>query len=146
MPVVKQHVDVWSYERLSADLNFCGCQVLMIDAEGWDVQILRSVIDYCQRNPFAWPDVIQFESMGHCDKLEGPGTERRTIRQLESAGYILLCYSHKDSYLVRRGAVQRRPCLKQWMRTWHCDRCKRCERFPYNATHHGVFCRQCIVK
>ena len=146
VPVVRQHVDVWSYERLAAELNFSGCQVLMIDAEGWDAQILRSVIDYCQRKPNAWPDVIQFETMGHCDKLQGPGTERRTVRQLESNGYILLGYSRKGSYLVRRGALERRPCVKKWMLTWHCDCCKRCERFPYIATHHGVFCRQCNVR
>lgn len=146
VPVITQQANIWSYDRLSAKLNFCGCQVLMIDAEGWDAKILRSVIDYCRRKPLAWPDVIQFETMGHCDKLEGYGTERRTIQRLESNDYILLGYSHKDSYLVRKGAVDKRSCLKKWVLTWQCDCCQKCERFPYDATQHGVFCQQCIVR
>ena len=48
-------------------LNFRGTDVLMIDAEGHDCQILQSMIDHCETagDDSLWPDVIQFETMGH---------------------------------------------------------------------------------
>merc|ERR1719277_2421825 len=40
--------DVWSYGRLAKALDFCGCEVLLIDAEGHDTKILRSLIWHCR--------------------------------------------------------------------------------------------------
>ena len=66
-----------TYGKLASLLHFTGTEVLVIDTEGHDCQILESVIEYCQKasNSCAWPDVISFETQGHCDKIEGPSTE-----------------------------------------------------------------------
>ena len=138
LPLVTGKVDIWSYNRLSAELNFCGTEVLMVDAEGCDAQIIRSLIVHCRQNPHAWPDIIQFETMGHCDELEGDGTEKKTIQLLEGNGYKLLCYGHKDTHLVRKEAAGSDR-LKGWLRKWHCDYCKQHGEFPYVASQRGVF-------
>ena len=47
-----------------------------VDCEGRDAEILRSLVSYCYNqccvtgNDDAWPLVIHFETMGHCDKVE----------------------------------------------------------------------------
>ena len=81
--VENRQSDVWSWWRLAEQCNFIGCEVLVIDTEGSDAEILRSMIEYCQRTPSAWPDLIQFETMGHCDKKEGRGAGRGVIETLE---------------------------------------------------------------
>ena len=66
-----------TYGKLASLLHFTGTEVLVIDTEGYDCQILESGIAHCQKasNSCAWPDVISFETLGHCDKIEGPSTE-----------------------------------------------------------------------
>ena len=95
-----QCAEVWSYSTLAKTLNFVGCEVLMIDAEGHDTRILKAALDHCEQNPQAWPWLIQFETMGHCDQLENHPGEWDTIRLLQKAGYLLVGYSYYDSYLV----------------------------------------------
>ena len=38
--------DTWTYAHLARELNFKGCEVLMVDAEGHDVSILRSMMEH----------------------------------------------------------------------------------------------------
>ena len=61
-------VEAWglTYGALSQRLHFSGVEVLLIDAEGFDCQILHSMLDYCNREggEGSWPDVIQFETRG----------------------------------------------------------------------------------
>mmetsp|Transcript_51105 Transcript_51105/g.160353 ORF Transcript_51105/g.160353 Transcript_51105/m.160353 type:complete len:286 (-) Transcript_51105:19-876(-) len=68
---------VWSYGRLARSLDFCGCELFIVDAEGHDTQILRSMIQHCSEEEMygrcAWPDVVVFESAGLCDSKEGAG-------------------------------------------------------------------------
>ena len=144
LPFVTGKVDIWSYDRLSAELRFCGCEVLMVDAEGCDAQIIRSLIVHCRQNPRAWPDIIQFETLGHCDALEGDGTEKKTIQLLEGNGYKLLCNGPKDTYMVRMEAAGSDR-LKDWLRTWLCDHCKQHGEFPYVSTYRGrLVCKGCM--
>ena len=72
--------------------KFYGCEVLLIVTEGHDTQILRSLIQYCRSHPGEWPQLIQFETMGLCDHLEGRGTEWATVKALEAEGYTLVTY------------------------------------------------------
>ena len=84
---------VWSYGHLSRELNFVGCELLIVDAEGWDAAILRSMMAHCQQEERsgrdAWPYVIKFETMGHCDRLEGTDAEWAAITELLRSGYTL---------------------------------------------------------
>ena len=85
IPMEPIPTDVWSYGRLADCCDFCGCELLLIDAEGHDVEILRSMIKHCRereaQNECAWPDLIVFETMGHCDRHEGSGAEGAMIRE-----------------------------------------------------------------
>mmetsp|Transcript_64665 Transcript_64665/g.169317 ORF Transcript_64665/g.169317 Transcript_64665/m.169317 type:complete len:203 (+) Transcript_64665:1656-2264(+) len=132
-----------SYGRLARELNFAGCELLVIDAEGHDTRILRSVIAHCESTPSAWPQLIQFETMGHSDKLEGPNAEWSMITELEKRGYQLVSYSHHDSYLVRHGALGRPGPIRTWAASWVCNTCERKWRFPYVCNSVGTYCRPC---
>ena len=98
-------VHIWSYEKLARELNFCGCEVRIIDAEGYDVRILKSMIAHCSNREDsqidAWPYVIQFETRGHCDNIDGHGEEWGIVASLEKVGYTLVYYSWHDTSLAR---------------------------------------------
>ena len=114
-----------TYGALTEKLRFGGVEVLMIDAEGHDCQILLSMIDHCLRhgNETHWPDVIQFESMGHCDKLDGEGSETAVVRSLESYGYAVVTSGYQDTQMVRPAALHAESRLQRWVDTISCDRC-----------------------
>ena len=86
--------DLWTWSKLVSKCNFRSCEILLVDAEGYDTQILRSVVAHCRQNPNSWPGLIQFETMGHCDELEGYGAEWAVVETLESEGYQLVHFSH----------------------------------------------------
>ena len=141
-----RHVDIWSYDKLAWNLNFVGCEVLMIDAEGHDAQILRSVIRHCKKTPRAWPRLIQFETQGHCDTLEGCGTEWGVIRSLQEEGYLFVAYSKYDTHLAHRKTLRQDPRLRRWVHSWCCNHCRKYRRFPYVVgTNWEVFCRSCMT-
>jgi len=141
--MARQAVDVWSYGHLTRALNIGGCELLVVDAEGHDTRILKSLITHCERVPSAWPEIIQFETMGHSDSLEGRGAEWSVITDLEKHGYQLVSYSHYDTHLVRCEALKREKRLQTWASTWACKTCERTWRFPYVSTAEGVVCRRC---
>ena len=114
----------------------------MIDTEGHGTHIIRSVIRHCRRNPRAWPGLIQFETQGHCDTLEGHGAEWRVIDSLQEEGYLLVGYSYHDSHLAYREALRRDPRLWRWADSWVCDHCMEYQRFPYVGAESGVICRR----
>jgi len=113
-----------SYDALSHLLGFCGADVLMIDAEGHDCQILQSMIDHCQAegNGAAWPDMIQFETMGHNDCKDGCGAEENMLKRLEEHGYVVACLGN-DAQLVHTAALQAEPHLQQWLESLACGKC-----------------------
>ena len=113
-----------TYSGLSSLLQFHGVELLVIDAEGYDCQILESVIDYCKQpcNSHAWPDVIQFETMGHCDVIEGFEAEQAMAQALRNFGYTVVCKG-KDMALVRSAALASQPRLRKWIDACRCDRC-----------------------
>jgi len=143
LELTQQHIDIWSYTRLATEFNFVGCEILMIDAEGYDASILRSVIQHCRQDQKAWPHLIMFETMGHCDALEGPGTEWSVIAELKQEGYLLVSYSCANTYLVWADAFRQKQVLQDWASEWKCLNCSqdgRNERvFPF-VDHHGIWC------
>ena len=134
LPFDVQETDVWSYGRLAKTLICVGCEVLMIDAEGHHERILKSLLQHCEEDPRAWPQVIQFETMGHCDQLKDHSCEREMTRLLKAAGYLLAGYSNKDSYLLSsaRASVSR---LKSWLWRWQCYRVQQEEEV---SLHHHL--------
>lgn len=114
---------VWSYGRLARELNFLGCELLIIDAEGCDAAILRSLVAHCREEESygrnAWPYVIQFETMGHCDRIEGANAEWDAITELQRSGYTLAAYSHYNSQLVHSEALKI-PRIDEWACKLQC--------------------------
>ena len=80
-----------SYADLSWLLRIGGVEVLIIDAEGHDCRILQSMIDHCAVYPGAWPDAIQFETMGLNDMQGSYNTEEHILDLLNKHGYVLAC-------------------------------------------------------
>lgn len=141
-----REVDVMSWESLVKKARFKGTEVLLIDAEGSDACILRSMLEYCSRCPEELPDLIQFESRGHCDRLEDQGVEKDVVDQLKKAGYMLVSRSRHDTYMVKESAVERRGELRSWMETWKCRGCERYGQFPYEMTDAGEMCTTCALQ
>mmetsp|Transcript_79173 Transcript_79173/g.183710 ORF Transcript_79173/g.183710 Transcript_79173/m.183710 type:complete len:556 (+) Transcript_79173:72-1739(+) len=117
-----------TYGFLARMLRFSGVEVLLIDAEGYDCKILQSMIDHCTElgNGQAWPDVIQFETMGHSNWMVDSSSkdmEAETCRSLESHGYVVACYG-TDTQLVRHSALISEARLQRWVNTFRCDRCR----------------------
>ena len=142
--VGRQQVDVWTWQRLAKQCKFRGCEVLLIDTEGYDAQILRSLKAYCRDYPDTWPLLIQFETMGHCDRIEGEGTEWDVIEALEQEGYVLVNYSYHNTHLVLKRALRTKPRLKKWVGGWRCSTCTRSWQLPYATASCGMYCQQCI--
>ncbi len=138
-----RRVDVWTWGSLVKSCKFRGCEVLLVDAEGYDAQILRSLIKYCQCDNEAWPHLIQFETMGHCDQLEGEGTEWSIVRALEEQGYMLVSYSYRNTHLVLKEALLRDKRLKSWVGTWKCSFCYRRWQHPYWTQGCRPTCKRC---
>ena len=92
-------------KKVVRELFFCGCELLIVDTEGYGVKSLSSMIEFCQTREQesyedAWPHVIQFETQGHSDKVEGNGAEWGIITQLIEHGYVLIHYSHYNTQLA----------------------------------------------
>ena len=107
------------------------------------------MITHCTRHgENTWPWVIQFETMGHCDIAEGPGTEWRIIRKLIHHQYVLVHFSWHDTHLVRRQHMRDRR-IHAWSHTFVCDHCQRTGLFPYTTDNSEtdqfyVYCRVCM--
>ena len=96
----------------------------------------------------AWPYVVQFETMGHCDKLENKSAEWEAIGLLEMAGYTLVAYSHYNSQLVHREALQI-PRIKEWASAMQCIHCYQRSVYPFHMSRSRrgkwyTTCRRCL--
>ena len=141
---VKSHwANVWCWGRLAKKCNFRGCELLVIDTEGHDCRILRSVIEHCKLSPAEWPQLIQFETMGHCDELEGDDTEWNTIKALIGEGYTLLYYSHHNTIHVHTESSAREARLQAWLGSFWCSDCERQRAFPYYSSNGKDLCQRC---
>ena len=139
----EHEVDVWSWNKLVRAFNFTGCEVLLIDAEGYDTKILRSLMAHCQEHPESWPEIIVFETHGHCDRREYAGAEWEMINDLQKQGYLLMSLSDHDTYLVRAQSLEDELRLQKWSRTWYCCACYS-RAIPYYSVKQGSFCKECF--
>ena len=142
-----KRTDVWTYGRLARRLGFCGCEVLVVDAEGHDAKILRSMIRHCREHEAsgktAWPDVIVFESAGHCDEKEGFQAESAILRQLEDCGYKAFLIDKMNTHMIHLEAFQRSKRLKLWMGQTYCYRCNSKGPWPFIISECGIVCERC---
>ena len=74
------------------------------------------MIDYCEGGGHlnAWPDVVCFETLGHCDALDGSSTEDNMITCLNGHGYCTLMVG-ADTVMVRDAALRARSRLRRWL-------------------------------
>lgn len=143
--VRKIRTEVWNYAKLAKQYDFCGTELLMIDTEGHDTKIIRSMIEHCleqdARGKCSWPDVIAFETCGICDKTEGSGAEVAVIKELEKVGYAVFMKHWMNTHMVRLGAV---PHLTHWLKEIPCTVCKTVKHWPLTMNPgYTITCERC---
>merc|ERR1712217_985405 len=143
--VQKIRTEVWNYGKLAKTYGFCGTELLMIDTEGHDTKIVRSMIDHCLEQETygrcSWPDVIAFETCGICDKTEGVGAESAAIKELEDVGYAVFIKHWMNTHMVRKSAI---PYLAHWFQEILCTVCKSSKHWPLTMNPGWtVTCERC---
>mgnify|MGYP002803597146 FL=1 len=139
VPITQDVVPLWTWQRLVEETGFVGCEVLLIDAEGFDVEILRSLAEYCADRVEELPWVIQFESNGLCNARAGYDCEREIVTEFEKLGYLLLGRG-RDTYMVLKSAWS--TSLQEWLSSWTCVECDAKNSYPY-ALMPEVLCQSC---
>ena len=142
-------VIIWSWDRLSRELNFGGCELLVVDTEGYDVRILRSLVAHCLQceqdlQEDCWPYVIQFETQGHSGRVEGIEAKWGIINELMNVGYTLVHYSHYSTQLARTKELLYNDRVIDWASTFVCSGCGRRHCYPYLSAreHWDVYCQR----
>jgi hypothetical protein len=106
-----------------------GCEVLVIDAEGDDCAILRSMMKCCRSGQTSWPWVIRFETHGIADLKENiEFLEELTITTLQAEQYVLV-EAGSDAVLIHQPALKHSARLATWATkhfTLKCYLCKWC--------------------
>ena len=124
-----ERTDVCTYHQLVEQFNFKGVELLLIDAEGYDTRILRSVAKYCQtqesNGSWEWPQVICCETMGHCDKIDGEGSEDACLQMLQhDFGYNVLMAGGSNTVLVKGSVLDQHLRLQRWIaKHMYCHYC-----------------------
>lgn len=140
VPIRQDNVPLWTWSRLVGEIGFYGCEVLIVDAEGFDVEILRSLAQYCEHRPGELPWVIQFESNGLCNARAGYDSESHIVTAFEKLGYILVGRG-RDTYLALQSAATSTS-MQNWLGSWRCAECRREHCYPYTLTP-DVLCQPC---
>ena len=118
-------VPCYTFEELLKMHRASGCEVLVIDAEGWDCAIIRSMIEACEEKKTRWPHLIHFEACGHANKKEYSNVEEDTIVSLQKIGYLLL-YARNDSTLARKQSMDELPRFATWVNEYFMLSCYVC--------------------
>jgi hypothetical protein len=144
-----KRTDVWTYQQLVRKLNFKGVELLIIDAEGHDTMILRSVIDHCRTQEanasWEWPDVIVCETLGHCDRKVGTGAEAACMESLRECRYSMLTSGGPNVTLVNNSAFRYHKPLRDWIAKLHCNDCAYTDQWPFTMGKGGKLrCSWCL--
>ena len=123
----KRLVAVYTFEQMLRVHKASGCEVLVVDAEGHDCSILRSMIAACRWGGVPWPYAIRFETRGHADSREGAGAEDGMVRRLQWHSYLLLAVNG-DTTLVHSHSLRRLWHLREWADRHFTLTCYRCRR------------------
>jgi FkbM family methyltransferase len=90
--VNKVKVDIITFGDLCSENNVNNIRYLKIDTEGHDINIVKSMIEYCDKNKETFPDRIMFESIAYIQE-EGERTKDdldNIITELEKRDYKLI--------------------------------------------------------
>jgi hypothetical protein len=145
----EKRTDVWTYRKLVHKMNFKGVELLIIDAEGYDTMILNSVIDHCfsqeANSSWEWPDVIVYETLGHCDSKLGTGTEAACMEKLRECRYSVLTSGGPNVTLVNNLAFRHHKPLRAWIEKLHCKDCDYTDFWPFTMREGGELrCSWCF--
>ena len=116
-----------TFDNILQKHNAAGCDVLLVDAEGSDVRIMRSMIAACTdtSRPRPWPRAIRFECMGHSNQMEHGNAEDAIIRRLQrEAGYLVVEVG-ADVTLVHGPTMRGSDELTAWAEQFDVS-CRRC--------------------
>ena len=108
------------------------CEVLIVDAEGADCAILRSMLACCQTQQCPWPRVIRFETWGWDDEearlseCSECKEEEAVIQTLQQEEYLLV-QACRDATLLHGPAVRRSEALAAWADQHFLLTCYVCE-------------------
>ena len=86
--------------------------------------------------PGAWPDVIQFETMGLNDMQGSYNTEEHMLDLLKKHGYVLAC-NGGDSLLYHTSAFSKLPRVKNWVNSFQCQCCEIAGRAGMPFSYYG---------
>lgn len=128
MPLIEERaVPMHSFASILAHYNASSCELLLIDAEGGDCAVLRSMIQACSDGVVrSWPKVIRFETRGHADVMEQRrDTEESTIKALQQVGYLLVEAGY-DATLVHGPAMALSNQLCAWADKYFTLTCNAC--------------------
>lgn len=124
--VEERSISCYTFRGLLQMHDASGCEVLIVDAEGSDLAVMRSVIDACSNGPYPWPRVLCFETMGHANNREHADAEEEMVRRLQSeAGYFLV-YAYYDVTLVHGPTVRAAREVARWADANFTLKCNNC--------------------
>ena len=115
----ERSVSCYTFEKVLKMHSAKGCEVLIIDAEGADCAILRSMVGCCRARRCPWPRVIRFETRGFActeEELKGGNgceEEEETIRILQQEGYLLV-EEGGDATLLHGPSLRTSEALAEW--------------------------------
>ena len=114
MLLEERKVDCFTFGDILKMTNSTGCELLIIDAEGADCEIIRSMVENCKssRSP-QWPRVILFESRGFGNSPGGPDEDQRIVLELMKHGYHLV-HSGGDTLLLHSREMRKSPRFRRW--------------------------------
>ena len=122
----KREVACYTFGDILRMTNTTGCELMLIDAEGADCEILRSMLKSCRSSRSSqWPRVILFESRGFGNSPGGPDEDQRIVLELMKHGYHLV-HSGGDTLLLHRQAMRKVPRFRRWADRHFTLTCEEC--------------------
>jgi len=128
--IEQRPIRIYTFEDILKMYNATGCEVLIIDAEGSDCAIIRSMINSCERGLLSWPQVIRFETRGsnHCSNEDGVCEEEEDVLlKLQQHAYLLV-ELWGDATLLHQPALSGCHRLAAWADTYFTVSCYVCSR------------------
>ena len=124
--LVSRSVPCFTFEEIFKLTNASGCEILIIDAEGADSDILRSMIKACQKpGGIRWPRVISYETRGWGNTSSEPRKEEETLMMLQENQYLVV-FAGGDTILLHDLTLKEYPVFAYWADKWFRLSCQKC--------------------
>merc|ERR1711862_273712 len=66
------------------------------------------------------------------------------IKALQEEGYMCICWSYWNTFLVHAAEVRKHQRLQEWVDSWYCSECGMPGATPFYSNKMGVFCNVCM--